>query len=228
MNWVKPILKHFVRDEELKEFYPLGNEYDRVLWLFLKDAERFVQVEDSWHTDTRRQGRMWDAFVGPEDLDISTDSDDLSSFQNKVMDLFRAVGNIKVDVYKRIRSDGEDNDVEIIQIIVFREDLPNTQFTFENKELISKIVRPVKEVALTYEPKNGHIEIIAEGTEHRRAIARIFSETLLKSIIEGDKIPLKQYDIQSLLKPRTLSFDSADGIESVKVTMLKISPPKQQ
>jgi len=220
------ILKHFVRDEELKEYYQLENEYERVLWLFLKDTERFVQVEDSWYTDTRRQGRMWDAFVGPEDLDISADVDDLSSFKNKVMDLFRAVGNIKVDVYKRNRPDGEDNEVEIIQIMVYREDLPNTQLTFdENKKLTSKIVRPVKEVALTYEPKNGHIEIIAEGTEHRRAIARIFSETLLKSLIEGDKIPLKQYDIQSLLKPRTLSFDSEDGIESVKVTMLKISPP---
>jgi hypothetical protein len=219
------ILKNFVKDEELKKYNQLKNESDRVLWMFLNDNNRFLQVEDCWYTDTRRQGRMWEAFMGPEELDVSTDTGDLLSFKNKLMDLFRAVGHIKVDVYERTRSDGEDNEVEIIQIMVYREDLPSTQLAFEREKLVSKIVRPVKEVALTYEPKKGDIEIIAEGQEHRKAIVKIFSETLLHTLIGGEKIPLKQFDIQSLLKPRTLSFDSMDGIESVKVTMLKISPP---
>ena len=219
------ILKHFVRDDELDEYYQLENEFDRVLWMYLKDAGRFLQAEDCWYTDTKRQGRMWEAFVGPEDLKISNDEDHLASFKNKLMERFRAVGNIKVDVYERTRSENEGVEVEVIQIMVYREDLPSTQLAFENENLISKIVRPVKEVALTYEPKNGHIEIIAEGKEHRKAITRIFSETLLQTSIEGDKIPLKQYDIQSLLKQRALSFDPADGIESVRVTMLKVARP---
>jgi len=219
------ILKNFVMDGELKEYYQLKNESDRVLWMFLKDNNRFLQVEDCWYTDTRRQGRMWEAFMGPEDLDVSTDSEDLSSFKNKLMDLFRAMGHIKVDVYERTRPEREGNEVGIIQIMVYREDLPSTRLAFEREKLVSKIVRPVKEVALTYEPKKGDIEIIAEGQEHRKAIVKIFSETLLHTPIVGEKIPLKQYDIQSLLKQRTLSFDSVDGIESVKVTMLKISHP---
>jgi hypothetical protein len=48
---------------------------------------------------------------------------------------------------------------------------------------------------------------------------------LLKSAFEGEKIPLKRYKIQSLLKERKLSVDSEDGIESVDVTMLKVARP---
>ena len=219
------ILKHIVRDEELDEYYQLKNEYDRVLWIFMKDADRFLQAEDYWYTDTKRQGRMWEAFLGPEKLEISTDAKNLSSFKNKLLELYRAAGNIKVDVYERKRSDGEGNELEIIQIMVYREDLPSTQLAFENDNLISKSVKLVKEVALTYEPNNGHIEIVAEGKEYRKTITKIFSETLLQSPIEGKNLPLVQYDIQSLLKPRALSFDPADGIESVKVTMLKVARP---
>lgn len=219
------ILKHSVKLEELSEYYELKNEYDRVVWMFLKDPERFLQVEDYWYTDTSRQGRMWDAFLGPKNLEIKNNEDQQSSFKNKLKELFRAAGNFEVEVYERTRSDSVNNEAKIIQIMVYREDLPITQRAFENENLVSKIVRPVKEVALTYEPKNGHIEIVAEGNENRKTIVKIFSETLLQSPIKGDKIPLKQYDIQSLLKPRTLSFDPVDAIESVKVTMLKISPP---
>ena len=219
------ILQHFIGDEEVEEYYQLENEFDRVLWMYLKDAERFLRVEDCWYTDTKRQGRMWEAFVGPEKLNISTEDDNISSFKKKLLELFRAAGNIKVEVYKRTRPDGEGGEIEIIQIMVYREDLPSTQLAFENENLISKTVRLVKEVALTYEPNNGHIEIIAEGKENRKAITKIFSETLLQSQIEGENLPLKQYDIQSLLKPRALSFDPADGIESVKVTMLKVARP---
>ncbi len=109
--------------------------------------------------------------------------------------------------------------------MVYREDLPSTQFTFEKEKVVPKIVRPVKQVALTYEPKSGYIEIIAEGKEQRKLITKIFSETLLQSPIEGDQIPLKQYDIQKLLKPVVLSFDPEDGIDYVKVTMLKVAQP---
>lgn len=219
------ILKHFISDDELKEYYHLENEYDRVLWLFLKDSQRFRQIEDCWYTDTGRNGRMWDGFVGPKNIEVKKNDTDILAFKNKIMELFRAVGKIQVDIYERTRSESEGNQIELIQVMVYREDLPSTQLAFEEESLISKIVRPVKEVALTYEPKSGHIEVVVEGKENRTAIPKIFSETLLKSAFEGEKIPLKRYNIQSLLKQRTLSFDSIDGIESVDVTMLKVARP---
>ncbi|ARU59211.1 hypothetical protein OLMES_5227 [Oleiphilus messinensis] len=219
------ILKHSVGDSELQEYYDLENEHDRVLWLFLKDSSRFRQVEDCWYTDTGRNGRMWDAFIGPKKISVSKSDIDVLAFKNRIMELFRAVGKIHIDIFERTRSEGDDNQIELIQIMVYREDLPSTQLAFEDESLVSKIVRPVKEVALTYEPESGHIEVVVEGKENRKAIPKIFSETLLKSPIDGEKIPLKRYTIQSLLKQRTLSFDPDDGIESVDVTMLKVAQP---
>jgi hypothetical protein len=219
------ILKHSIFDEEIKEYYQLENEHERVLWLFLKDSNRFRQVEDCWYTDTGRNGRMWDAFIGPQEIEVSKDENDISAFKDKILELFRADGKIQVDIYERTRAESEDNQIELIQVMVYREDLPSTQLAFEEENLVSKIIRQVKEVALTYEPKSGYIEVVVEGKENRKSIPKIFSEVLLKSPIEGEKIPLKRYNIQSLLKQRTLSFDTVDGIESVDVTMLKVSRP---
>jgi hypothetical protein len=219
------ILKHSVTNDELEEYFQLENEHDRVLWLFLNDAIRFRQVEDSWYTDTGRNGRMWDAFIGPKGISVSDSPEDILAFKKKIMEQFRTAGKVQVDIYKRARTDSEDNQIELIQIMVYREDLPSTQLAFEDETLVSLIVRPVKEVALTYEPDTGQIEVVVEGTENRKAIPKIFSEMLLKTPIDGQKIPLKHYNIQSLLKERTLSVDSEDGIESVNVTMLKVAPP---
>lgn len=219
------ILKHSINDGELDEYHKLENEHDRVLWLFLKDPLRFRQVEDCWYTDTGRNGRMWDAFIGPRNIVVSQNDNDVLAFKNKIMELFRAVGKIQVDIYERKRAEGKDNEVELIQVMVYREDLPSTQLAFEEENLVSKIVKPVKEVALTYEPESGYIEVVVEGKENRTAVPKIFSEMLLNSPIEGEKIPLKRYCIQSLLKPKVLSFDPADGIESVDVTMLKVARP---
>ncbi len=219
------ILKHSVTDDELEDYYKLENEHDRVLWLFLKDSIRFRQVEDSWYTDTGRNGRMWDAFIGPKGLSVSDRPEDIAAFKKKIMELFRTAGKIQVDIYERARTDSEDNQIELIQIMVYREDLPSTQLAFDEDTLISMIVRPVKEVALTYEPDTGQIEIVVEGKESRKAIPKIFSEILLKFQIDGQQIPLKYYNIQSLLKERALSVDPEDGIEYVNVTMLKVAPP---
>ena len=219
------ILKHFVKDDELDDYFQLANEHDRVLWMFLRDNKRFAEVEDWWYFDTKRQGRMWEAFIGPDNIQIASGESHLSTFEAKLKELFRSAGKMKVEIYERIRSDADENETDVIQIMVYREDLPSTQLAFEEENLISRIVRPVKEVALTHEPATGQIEIIAEGKEHRKSIAIIFSKTLLQSPIEGENISLKQYDIQKLLNPVVLSFDPEDGIESVRVTMLKVARP---
>lgn len=219
------ILKHWVHDDEIEEYYRLENEYDRVLWLFLKDTQRFRQVEDCWYTDTGRNGRMWDAFIGPKEVEVSENANDILTFKNKILELFRADGKIHVELYERKRAESEDSNIELFQVMVYREGLPSTQLAFEEEDLVSKVVRPVKEVALTYEPRSGYIEVVVEGKDNRKSIPKIFSEVLLKSAIDGERIPLKQYKIQKLVRPKVLSFDAEDGIESVKVTMLKLARP---
>jgi hypothetical protein len=58
-----------------------------------------------------------------------------------------------------------------------------------------------------------------KDTDGREALARIVADSLLQSPITGDKIPLKQYDYQSLAAPR--SFDlTGEDVASVKVIEL--------
>lgn len=218
------ILKHSLQDNELSDYYELVNEHDRALWLFLTDQERFRLVEDLWYVDTNRQSRMWDGFLGPQDCLLDTSEKQLSTFKEKLLALFRAAGKIKVDVYDRTHVDGEDEEITVTQIMVYREGLPSTQLAFKDNNLVRRVFRPVKEVALTYEPISGHIEVVAEGKEQRKEIAKIFSEALLEKPINGQGIPLRRYDIQKLLKSKALSTDSEDGIEFAKVTQLKVAP----
>lgn len=223
----KSMLSHAIEDDEIEEYWKLGNEYDRSLWLFLKDINRFSKVEDSYYVDTRRHGRMYNGFTGPKNLPVLLDGNPLESFKAKVLELFRAAGNIKVEHYKRVRPESEDEEVEIIQIMVYREDLPSTMRAFEGEELVTKAYKPVKEFALTYDPEDGAIEVVAEGSSERKKVALIFAETLLKSPINGEKIPLKKYKIQQLLNPVELSVDPKDNIEFAKVTMLKVARPNR-
>jgi hypothetical protein len=72
---------------------------------------------------------------------------------------------------------------------------------------------------ITYEPANGHLEVLSKDTDGREALARIVADSLLQSPITGEKIPLKQYDYQSLAGPR--NFDIAgEAVASVKVIEL--------
>ena len=47
---------------------------------------------------------------------------------------------------------------------------------------------------------------------------------MLQTEIEGETVPLKQYDISKLLRQFDFPTDPDDGIASVKVTMLKLKP----
>lgn len=221
------VLQNLLKSGEHAEYSKLENEFDRSFWLYCKDDGRFAQAEDHWYADTRRQGQMWEGFLGPKDIAVNKDSEVITIFKEKLKELYKTAGKIQILIYDRIRLDNEENDTEIIQVMVYREDLPVSflEFEIENENVITKTVKPVKEVALTYEPKSGVIEIIAEGVEQRKFITKAFSEILLKSPIPGEKIPVKQYNIQGLLKNVVLSFDPEDGIESVKVTMLKVARP---
>ena len=45
---------------------------------------------------------------------------------------------------------------------------------------------------ITYEPANGHLEVLSKDTDGPgSALARIVADTLLQSPITGEKIPLK-------------------------------------
>ena len=109
--------------------------------------------------------------------------------------------------------------------MIYREGLPDSYLAFENNDLVTKVRRPVNEMVITYEPKTGAIEVIADGKECREELVKLFSATLLQSPLdEAQRVPLKKYDISKLLQPCNFTTDPEDGIEQVKVMMLALKP----
>ncbi|MBF0181923.1 MAG: hypothetical protein HQM03_18045 [Magnetococcales bacterium] len=209
-----------VRDQE--SFGKLENAHDRATWLFLHDPEAFQRAEEIRYTDSHRLGRMWDGFVGPLQATVSMDSEHHRQFEISLRNLFRS-GQVKVEVYHRTRAH-LDEESRLVQVMVYREGLPDSFLEFQEGELARRNRRPVLEFALTYQPEDGVIEVISQGRENREEIVRMFAETLLQTPIKTARVPLRRYDLASLSSPRDFPTDPEDGIESVKVVLLQLQP----
>lgn len=205
--------------KRLEEF---GSPYERALWLFMADQALFRKAEETRYADTRRQGRMWSGFVGPRNMTVSQDPEDCRQFEERVRLTFDA-RNAHLDVFERFRTGGDGNLSRVVQAVVYREGLPDAKLVFNavgDLEMYS--YRPVYEVSIVYEPGTGIIEVVAQGTENRARIARLFAEIILRQGILGMRIPLRQYDLSQLLQPYDFPSDPNDGIEAVKILRMSL------
>lgn len=211
--------------DDLDTYLSLESAHDRALFVFLRNPQAFRHAEDIRYADEYRKGRMWDGFLGPKNLPVSRDLAHVEDFQKKVVDYFHTGGKLKVEIFNRTRSDLEYDAVELVQIMIYREGLPDSYLAFENNDLVMKVRRPVNEMVITYEAMTGAIEVIADGKECREELVKMFSATLLQSPVdEAQRVPLKKYDLSKLLQPYGFPTDPEDGIEQVKVMMLALKP----
>ncbi|MBF0184719.1 MAG: hypothetical protein HQM06_10075 [Magnetococcales bacterium] len=205
-----------------KPLQELGSHYERALWLFMDDPVLFRQAEEARFADTRRQGRMWSGFVGPRGVAVSQDPEDHRRFEEKVRLIFDT-RNARLDLFERLRVEAKEQVSRVLQAVIYREGLPDTQLAFnETGELELHSHRPVYEVSIVYEPGSGIIEVVANGTENRARLARLFAEIILRQGILGMRIPLRQYDLSPLLQPYDFPSDPDDGIDAVKVLRLQL------
>jgi hypothetical protein len=215
-----------VKDSQLETYLSLESAYDRALFVFIRFTDDFRHAEDIRYADEYRKGRMWDGFLGPVDVEVSRDATHIEEFQKKVVEHFRTGGKLKVEIFNRTRSDLEYDAMDLVQIMIYREGLPDSYLAFEgNDNLVTKVRQPVDEMVITYEPKSGAIEVIAPGKECREELVKMFSATLLQSPLdEAQRVPLKKYNLSTLLSPRSFPTDPDDGIEVVKIMMLELKP----
>ena len=201
----------------------LENAYDRSLWVFLNEPAAFRRAEEVRYTDHYRQGRMWDGFLGPEGVVVSTHPDHHDDLKERIRDYFRT-DNAKVEVYQRTRPNFDEPDSNLVQIMVYREGLPDSYLEFQGEDLARRHRRPVYEAVLTYEADSGVIEVVAQGRECRADLARMFSETLLRREIEAEHVPLRRFDLSRLLRPHDFPTEPEDAIETVDLVLLRLQP----
>lgn len=219
---IEGISQDIFDDNDKVAFAAIRNQYERALWLYIHAPALFEEALNARQADVFRQSAScYSGYVAPKDLTVLEDAAARQAFHQAVaQQLGCAADAVAVQIFKRLRPDtltGED--VDLYQVSVHHNQPPEIIDCVQASELVPQEVIRAISSHITYEPANGHLEVLSKDTDGREALARIMADSLLQSPITGDKIPLKQYDYQSLAAPR--SFDlSGEDVASVKVIEL--------
>lgn len=209
-------------DDDREAFDLLRNQFERALWLYTNEPDIFKEALDARQADVFRQSAScYSGFVAPIALAVLTDADAKDDFHNSVaQQLGCAKDAVAIQIFKRLRPDTQTGeDVDLYQISVHHNRPPEIIDCVQASELVPQEVIRAVSSHITYEPANGHLEVLSKDTDGREALARIVADSLLKSPISGEKIALKQYDYQCLAALRNLDI-SGENVASVKVTEL--------
>jgi hypothetical protein len=211
-----------IDDDDRKTFAALPNQYERALWLYRNAPLVFDEALNARQADVFRQSAAcYSGFLAPKGLAVGDDAASKEAFHQRIAaQLSCATDAVAIQIFKRLRPDtvtGEE--VDLYQISIHHNRPPELIDCVQESELTAQpIIRAVSS-HITYEPSNGHLEVLSRETDGREALARSVADCLLESPFAGEKIPLKQYDYQSLAAPR--SFDlSGENVASVKVAEL--------
>ena len=168
---------------------------------------------------------MWSGYEGPKDLVPDATAEAIDAFAQAARKVF---GSLKAhcEIYRRTRPNFDQPDSELHQLTLYRDDLPDTylEFELELERPVRRHRRPVVEASITYEPATGVIEVVASAGQLRDQLARIFADTILRQEIAAERIAVRRFDLSRLLQPFDFPFDPADGIESVKLVLLRLHP----
>lgn len=222
-------VSHALAQGDRDTFAAIPNQYERALWLYVHEPELFDEALNARQADVLRQSAScYSGYLAPKYLVVREDEAARQAFHQAVAAHFGCdKGAVAVQVFKRLRPDATGEDVVLYQVSVHRNRPPEIIDCVQASELVQQEVIRAVSSHITYEPANGHLEVLSKGAEGREALARIVADTLLQSSITGDKIGLKQYDYQSLASPRNFDLTGEDVV-SVKVVELGYNATNQR
>ncbi len=209
-------------DDNKAALSTIPNQYERALWLHLHEPALFEEALNARQADVFRQSvSCYSGYVAPKNLSVLDDAIARAEFHQAVaQQIGCAVDAVAVQVFKRLRPDTQTGeDVNLYQVSIHHNRPPEIIDRVQASELVSQEVIRAVSSHITYEPANGHLEVLSRDTDGREVLARLMADSLLQSPITGDKIPLKQYDYQSLAAPRNFDL-SGENVVSVKVIEL--------
>jgi hypothetical protein len=209
-------------DTSRKAFAAIRNQYERALWLHSNAPAIFKEALDARQADVFRQSTScYSGFIAPKHLAVNDDPGSRSLFCQTIAEQFHCdVADVAMQFFKRMRPESNSGeDVLIYQISIYNNRPPELVDCVQASELVPQEVIRAASSHITYEPANGHLEVLSRYAVGREVLARIATDCIFKSPFFGVTIPLKQYDYQSLAGPR--NFDLSDeNVSSVKVVEL--------
>jgi hypothetical protein len=193
--------------------------------MLLDDAVGFSRAEGVRYLDERRYGKQWDGFCALRGVRVETDEATLARLRTAISAQLGG-GPVHVEAFRRTRSSGADGATqsELVQINIYREGRPVSDLAFQEGLLTSVQRKPVLEASLAYEAESGVIEVVQKDRESRVDLAKLFSRELLQQEFDGERVPLRRYDLSSLIRERSFPVDPEDKIERVKVVELRLMP----
>jgi hypothetical protein len=215
----------------LQAFTAQTNQYERALWLSLEQPALFLDALGARQADLFRQSsRCYSGFLAPTGLTLTETPAAWDQFRLKVAAVLRCQPNaLAVQSFRRLRpSASSGTDVAIYQISLQHNRPPELVDYVEDRELVTRDLIRAQATYITYEPGSGHLEVLSKQAADREVLALRVAEDLLQSSFDGARIPLKQYDYQSLAAPRTFDLNGEDDIAWVKVTELGIADPQHR
>jgi hypothetical protein len=201
----------------------LENSHARALWMFLNDAAGFSHAEEVRYADDKRFGRLWEGFVLQRDCTVARGGAALSEFQRAIAERFGS-RHVHVEICDRVRPMLDGKDIALVQVAIYREGRSSDVREFIDGKLDRRPLRPVIEAAMTYEADTGIVEVVAPVAETREELVRMFATHLLGSLFVGDRLRVRQYSLERLREPFAFPTDLEDGIESVRVSQLRLMP----
>jgi len=205
-------------------FLELKSDHARCLWAIQNHPLEFQKAEFCAASDYKRKSREWSSFVAPQAREIHASKENIAGFKHLVLEQFNISKRIKVDLFDRKKTDHNDKEIVIFQLVAYHDGLHKSIQTFEQEEVVTKFISSVNEFSITYEPHSGIIEVISDSKENRAKLAKAFANSFLKADDDVGEIVIKKYDLSKLrtLQDFMKDVDASDLIDEVKVTMLKL------
>jgi hypothetical protein len=201
----------------------LPGRHARSAWIFINEPALFRRAEESRYTDERRRGRTWSGYIGEKNLSIRSGRDELARFKDAIRNCYKSK-NVHLDVFEREKTTFKKGIFRLSQVTIYRDGLPDDVAEIENDMLAWRPRRPVYEAAVTYEPESGSIEVVADDRESHALLATAFAREILGVGCGESPLPLREYELDILLRPYDFPTDPEDGIESVHLTQLRLMP----
>ncbi|QXP89587.1 hypothetical protein [Methylococcus capsulatus] len=210
-------------EADRKAFDALKDQYERALWLYRHAPTVFKEALDARQADVFRQSTAcYSGFMAPANLAVATDAESRQAFLGAVAEHLGCLPTeVAIQIFLRLRPDTESGEeVDLYQISIHCNRPPETIDCVQSSELIAQHIIRSEPSHITYEPANGHLEVLSRHGSDREALALIAAQSLLQSPITGERIPIKQYDYQSLAASRTFDLSGEEIVASVKVVEL--------
>jgi hypothetical protein len=208
-----------------EKFLNLKSEYERSLWVLKNYPRKFQEAESQASFDYQRKSRQWSCYQSPKDKEIHFLDNEIAAFKNDALQHLNVSRKIQIETLCRVKKDHNGKELKIFQILASHDGLCKSLQTFNEENIITTFVCPVKEFLISYEAQSGRIEVVCNGKENRNQLAKIFADSFLKTKEEIDHLQIKKYELTRLYNYYDFmkDIDAKDLIENVKITLLKLS-----